>query len=524
MLTFIFFVFCFFLNDSSQAAAISAHGTLGLQHIWLHDFPTVERHPFHYSSTQIPLQLGLMIQPSDKLTLHLTHDVTFREFPDTSLAFGENQRCNTGNYQTTPFLQSVCQFYDASGFGRGFSPLVTYETEIGLFLAGRRLQHWGLGIWQNSALMPFGGKQDRVDGVGYIIDFAPFQVGTFFDINRYSSVSFSPLEQTFSIQILKQQETGEIKNFLNTTVGFVYSRFMSFYNKTRTNTFDLTGEMSVQNSWIGFEGIWIGGVTESEEYLPFGGLQNFHRKTINSWGSMIDSEFLISSENNDVNHTRQMRKHQPTLEWLTAHSLQINAGVASGQTTQFQDTSELMDFNGETDEESQVKVDKIEGFLFHPNIRPSLLMHNLESEFFASQLSHYNLNFPVGLSQRYLTNAMFLKGSYTFMSPKFGAITPSLIWSSLWKQPLLKDINPYERGIDDTARLPKNLGFEVDVTYSYRRSDFLLFTFQGGVWKPGQAWGKFLELNTAEVENAEKRLRPHDGLVYGLKMAAQLDF
>jgi hypothetical protein len=79
-------------------------------------------------------------------------------------------------------------------------------------------------------------------------------------------------------------------------------------------------------------------------------------------------------------------------------------------------------------------------------------------------------------------NVMFVRAEYSYESPSFGMLTPAVIFARL------NSLNKKADASDVKVGLVNNLGFEVNLNYSYRTLDGLRLSLDGGLWVPGGAW------------------------------------
>lgn len=106
----------------------------------------------------------------------------------------------------------------------------------------------------------------------------------------------------------------------------------------------------------------------------------------------------------------------------------------------------------------------------HPNVRPAFLMFNPLSANVA------------GMPGAIVRNVLFARADYSFESPTFGMLTPAVIFARL------DSLNKNTASDVKKFGAVNNVGFEVDINYSYRTMDGVRFSLDGGLWVPGGAW------------------------------------
>ncbi len=142
--------------------------------------------------------------------------------------------------------------------------------------------------------------------------------------------------------------------------------------------------------------------------------------------------------------------------------------------------------------------------MMNPNIQPSFLMFN-------------NTIAPVnGMPTGSITNTTFARMNYTWETPGFGSLTPSVTWAQL------NHTNPHYSTCIVSTTLPnspisnpcvgenKALGEEIDIAYRYTTKDRVNAGIDLGYWLVGNAWQ---EKGKDAIKNA-----------YGLRFFAGTEF
>ncbi|MEY2986963.1 MAG: hypothetical protein RJB13_484, partial [Pseudomonadota bacterium] len=157
-----------------------------------------------------------------------------------------------------------------------------------------------------------------------------------------------------------------------------------------------------------------------------------------------------------ISQTEAARRRRATAQVAESQIVTLTGGYSRGDSDAY--------------ENATTQDDKITGIAMHPNVRPSLLMF--------SPLSADVAGMP-GVAAR---NVMFVRAEYSYESPSFGMLTPAVIFARL------NSLNKKADASDVKVGLVNNLGFEVNLNYSYRTLDGLRLSLDGGLWVPGGAW------------------------------------
>ena len=157
-----------------------------------------------------------------------------------------------------------------------------------------------------------------------------------------------------------------------------------------------------------------------------------------------------------LSQTDAARSRRPTSQVAESQILSLVAGFSKGDSDAF---------DGVKNRDS-----KINALPMHPNVRPAFLMFNPLSADVA------------GMPGAIVRNVTFVRADYSYESPTFGMITPAVVFARL------NALNSKSTASDNTVGTNSNVGFEVDVNYSYRTMDGVRFSLDGGLWVPGGAW------------------------------------
>jgi hypothetical protein len=239
---------------------------------------------------------------------------------------------------------------------------------------------------------------------------------------------------------------------------------LDIYSRLRYGSMALEGEFLYPN-----------GSTESAQYSQMGGTGacatdvSRAQKDLMCSSASIDwvsalfkARYQFSSSGSEATLSSTdavQRRGVPAANRRESHSAGMWLGFASGDADAFKNGNGGVNMG-----------------VMHPNVRPSLLM-----------FSGLKVQEP-GMPGATVANAIFARGDYTFESPTSGAVTPSLVWG------MLRETRSADAGksLADTEGVGRysDLGFELQVSYSYITTDFLKLGADLSFWKPGAAWSQ----------------------------------
>ena len=432
--------------------------------------------------------LGLMLEGRASSNLGVFLDLRFNanQYPNTAVSLG-----NTADMSAEDIAsgKAVKQPFSLDA-GRGEKreelkvsrAFVQYESsEAGRFRAGRIPRNWGLGIWMDDTWKPEGGTRSTSDAVSYMVDFpsALTVTGYWEKISEGLLSSRGDDADALTVEIMIPDEIIDIgASGLNRNLGLAFSKYDHSDSGTEIRVLDIFGIFSYGR--VGFEGEinWPNGSTKSLAYASAGGdskqcpeISNPNNKYVTCDAQSVDGLNILMraryqlgggvaalDKSVKLSQTESARSRRPTSQVAESQILSVTAGYSKGDSDAFE---------GVTQPDS-----KVSGLPMHPNVRPALLMFNPLSEVVP------------GMPGAIVQNVIFSRLDYSYESPTFGMITPALVFARLDKLNKTSAVNA------KTVGTVNNLGFEVDLTYSYRTMDGVRLSLDGGLWVPGGAWEK----------------------------------
>ncbi|NBO37993.1 hypothetical protein EBU99_05365 [bacterium] len=432
---------------------------------------------------RVPLGLTLEGRASSNVSVFLDLRFNANQYPNVAFPLGNIEA------MTNPSDTEVNQPYTTFG-GRGEKretlkvnqAFVQYDSgEAGRFLAGRIPRHWGLGIWLDDEWKPEGGTRSTSDAVSYKIDFPSALSATVYwekiSEGRLSSRSDDADALTGEILIADELiDSGS--SGLSRKLGLAFSKYDHSDSNTELRTLDIFGVFSYGRMGFDAELNWPTGKTRSLAYASAGGagelekcpeISNPSKLYISCDSQLIDGLNAImrariqlsggvasADKVAKLSQTDAARSRRPTSQVAESQILSLVAGFSKGDSDAF---------DGVKNRDS-----KINALPMHPNVRPAFLMFNPLSADVA------------GMPGAIVRNVTFVRADYSYESPTFGMITPAVVFARL------NALNSKSTASDNTVGTNSNVGFEVDVNYSYRTMDGVRFSLDGGLWVPGGAW------------------------------------
>jgi hypothetical protein len=433
---------------------------------------------------RVPLGLTLEGRASSNLGIFLDLRFNANQFPRTAVSLGNTEALNTdselsGREVNHPFTLE-------GGRGEKREPLhvnqafVQYDSnEAGRFRAGRMPRHWGLGIWLDDEWKPEGGTRSTSDGVSYTVDFPSALSATAYweKISEGRLNSKSDDADALSVEILIADElTDAGSSGLSRRLGLAFSKYDHPASSTELRIYDIFGVFSFGRMGLEGEINWPDGSTKSLTYASLGGSSKIcpelsnpkqlhvacDSQKINGLNLLLRARYQLSGgvtaadKSAKLSQTEAARARRPTSQVSESQILSLLGGYSKGDSDAFSGVAE--------------RDTTITGVPMHPNVRPAFLMFN--------PLSANTAGMPGALVQ----NVLFARAEYSFESPSFGMLTPAVIFARL------DALNKNTATASTNVGTVKNVGFEVDINYSYRTMDGIRFGLDGGLWVPGGAW------------------------------------
>jgi hypothetical protein len=448
-----------------------------------------------YQGFRVPLGLTLEGRASNNLSLFLDLRMSINRSPRTATHLGntaaleneaESGRGGDGSRKGEFKGDEVNQPFALEG-GRGEKTeyayinygYLQYASDVGLFRAGRIPRHWGLGIWRNAEWVPEGGTITTTDAVSATFDLtSTFSGSLYFEKNSEGSpTSVADDADAFTVEALLADDPADVNaSGLTRQIGVAFSNYDHKQTSTRFRVLDLFSK--VYAGGFGGEGeiVYPSGNTKSLGYASLGGRRarcpvqrNKDNEAVTCDSQRFEGlaallklrwQFAGTGAGPDKSislaATESARGRLPTSLLSDSHTAGFQLGYSRGDSDAFA---------GVTSPDETIRTTP-----FHPNVRPSLLMYSPTQA-------------PVaGMPGNAVLNTVFFRWDYTYEGPGFGAITPAVTWGRL------DQLNTEAGNTVGAVGRSKNLGLEVDLSYSFRTADNVKFGVDTGVWFPGGAW------------------------------------
>ncbi|MEY4065646.1 MAG: hypothetical protein RIR26_1854 [Pseudomonadota bacterium] len=470
-------------SQAAHAATAQINGQAALVGEFISNLPPAGQ---ELKGLRVPLGLTLEGRSSSNLGIFLDLRFNANQFPRTAVSLGNTEALNTdaelkGDEVRQPFTLE-------GGRGERREPLyvnqafVQYDSsEAGRFRAGRMPRHWGLGIWMDDEWKPEGGTRSSSDGVSYTVDFPSALSATAYweKISEGRLSSRSDDADALTMEILIADElTDASSSGLSRRLGLAFSKYDHAATSTELRIYDIFGVFSFGRMGLEGEINWPDGSTKSLSYASLGGATEKQKcpelsnpkqlyvscdsQKVNGLNLLLRARYQLSGgvsagdKSARLSQTEAARSRRPTSQVAESQIVSLVGGYSKGDSDAFADATD--------------RDNSITGVPMHPNVRPAFLMFN--------PLSSNIAGMPGALVQ----NVLFARADYSFESPSFGMLTPAVIFARL------DALN--KSGVVTASKVGtvKNVGFEVDVNYSYRTMDGVRFGLDGGLWVPGGAW------------------------------------
>lgn len=460
---------------SAQAATAQVNGEAALVGEFLSNMPPKSR---EYKGLRVPLGLRLEGRASGNVSVFLDLRYNANQYPEVAFPLGNMEDGSAGAQATG---NDVNHPYTKNG-GRGEKrewlkvnqAFVQYESgEAGRFRAGRIPRHWGLGIWLDDEWKPEGGTRSTSDAISYMVDFPSALSATAYweKISEGSLSSRSDDADALTAEILIADElTDGGSSGLSRKLGLAFSKYDHSDSSTELKILDIFGVFSFGRAAMEAEVNWPTGKTKSFNFASMGGeeaqqngpLYARESQAVEGLNILARARYQLSGglsaadKSIKISQTDAARLRRPTVQVAESQILSLTAGYSRGDADAF--------------EKVKTKDTRITGIPMHPNVRPALLMFN--------PLSPDTAGMPGAI----VRNVLFARAEYSYESPTFGMITPSVIFARL------DQTNSKPSTAETVVGANRNIGFEVDMNYSYRTMDGMRFSLDGGLWVPGGAW------------------------------------
>lgn len=490
----------------AQATPLQAHGQAGL----VGDYESgLTAKGTSYQAIRMPFSLTVEGKASSKVSLFLNLSPSFNLFPRTATELGNSSsdtapdlsKRQTGG--ETP--QPLSSRYRAAEVLKSSYAYVNFASDVGLLTFGRVPRHWGLGLWKNAQWRPDGGVISTSDMAGLTLDFSSSLSGSvaFEKMNEGAPSVIGDDGDAFTFEALLADDPSDPSSSgLAKRIGLTFSSYRHPRTQTELSILDMFGQFYFSNLLLEGEMLYPTGNTRSTSYglaggdttkcadarNPDGDDIGCERKSIEGFAALVRMRLLVgggeAQENqswSSVASVDAARKNLSTVLSPESHEIGAEVGFARGDSDSFKASN---------------KDNTITGLGFHPNIRPSLIMFNS-----AQPLSP---GFPGAMVQ----NVLYTKVNYTYETPGFGLISPSLIWAQLNKT---AGNGPDVQ--DGSAGHKSNLGIEVNLDYSYRTTSRVDFGVTAGALFAGDAY-------TIKTAGSEEKAKAS----YGIRTTVSTSF
>ena len=250
------FFLSLFCGNAFASTSLVVNGHAGLSGVYTTNPPPLGK---NYFAFRVPVGLTLEANPSDKFSIYLGLDYAYNNYPvlsndllgqssqsSGSLSLNQN---NGGFYSPLPFSNMVGgnqPFGQKTDTPTLTTAYFTYQTDLGLFKAGRMPRNWGLGIWYNDQWSPTGGTISTSDAIAFTTDLTLFDVSVYYE--KYSQslpqTSDNNTGLAYSIEArLKNDPADAPSSGVTREIGIAYSTFEHSASNTTINTIDGYGAL-----------------------------------------------------------------------------------------------------------------------------------------------------------------------------------------------------------------------------------------------------------------------------------------
>ncbi|MFZ9520852.1 MAG: hypothetical protein ACO3A4_10270 [Silvanigrellaceae bacterium] len=464
----------FGLTQTAHAATAQVNGEAAVVGEFISNTPPTGS---ELKGLRVPLGLRLEGRASNSVSVFLDLRYNANNYPNVAFPLGNMEGTSeglkaTGNDVNHPFTRNG---------GRGEKrellkvnqAYVEYMADVGRFQAGRIPRHWGLGVWLDDTWKPEGGSISTSDAISYAVDFSTRLWATAYweKISEGSLSSRSDDADALTGEILLSDDmTDGGATGVSRKLGIAFSKYDHSDSSTELKILDIFGEFAFGRLGLGAELNWPTGKTSSFNFDSLGGesavangpTYSRESQTVEGLNILVRAGYQLGGGaapgdmTSKISQTEAARRRRPTSQVAGSQIINLLGGFSRGDADAFANV--------------KTKDSRITGVPMHPNVRPAFLMFNPLSQDIA------------GMPGTLVRNVVFGKAEYSYESPTFGMIAPAVVFARLDQT--------NSKTTDGTASVGGNgnLGFEVDLTYSYRTMDGVRFSLDGGLWVPGGAW------------------------------------
>lgn len=480
------------VSGQALAAAAQVHGQAAVVADYATNVPPLSG---TVQGWRVPLGLTLEGRASNNLSLFLDLRYGDNQFPRLGRSLGNSEglgigRPLKGDEARHPFTTEGGRGERQDHVYVGFAYL-QYASEVGLFRAGRLPRHWGLGLWRNAEWHPEGGTISTTDALGATFDLTSTFSGSVYweKVSEGQLTSLEDDADAFTVEALLADEPGDLASSgLSRQIGIAFSNYDHKQSSTRMRILDLFAKLHAGGFSLEGEMLYPSGSTNSPHYASLGGKSDVCPERRNKdllyvtcdgqkyegFAALLRTRYQFGGTSTsaatstgagasappsaNLNATEVSRQRLPTSLRLETHTAGLWLGYAKGDKDSFKGVGD------------DLKDNIISAVPMHPNIRPSLLMHNTATA-----------SLP-GMPGAVMQNGVFVRGEYTYESPTFGQLTPAIVWGQL------DATNTKAPTAENAVGRSKNLGIEFDLRYSYQTTDRVNLGVESGFWLPGKAW------------------------------------
>jgi hypothetical protein len=462
------------MTSAAHAATAQVNGEAALVGEFLSNMPPRS----DYKGLRVPLGLRLEGRASGNVSVFLDLRYNANQYPEIAFPLGNKEdgsatKPSTGNDVDHPYTKNGGRGEKREWLKVNQAYFQYDSGDAGRFRAGRIPRHWGLGLWLDDEWKPEGGTRSTSDAVSYMVDFHSGLSSTVYweKVSEGSLTSSSDDADALTGEILIADELADGgSSGLSRRLGLAVSKYSHSQSATEMTIIDIFGVFSFGRAAVETEVNWPNGKTKSfnfstmggEEAQPNGPIYARDSQTVEGLNILARARYQLSGglsvadKSVKISQTDAARLRRPTVQVAESQILSFTAGYSRGDADAF--------------EKVKTKDSRITGVPMHPNVRPALLMFNPLSPDIA------------GMPGAIVRNVLFARAEYSYESPSLGMITPSIIFARLDQN------NSKPSSASNIVGVNRNVGFEVDLTYSYRTMDGMRFSLDGGLWVPGGAW------------------------------------
>jgi hypothetical protein len=427
---------------------------------------------------RVPLGLRLEGRASGNVSVFLDLRYNANQYPEIAFPLGNKEdgtatKPSTGNDVDHPYTKNGGRGEKREWLKVNQAYFQYDSGDAGRFRAGRIPRHWGLGIWMDDEWKPEGGTRSTSDAVSYMVDFSSGLSSTLYweKISEGSLTSAADDADAVTGEILIADELADGgSSGLSRKLGLAVSKYGHSQSSTELTIIDIFGVFSFGRAGLETEINWPNGKTKSfnystlggEEAQPGGPVYARDSQTLEGLNIIAKARYQLSGglaagdKSVKISQTDAARLRRPTVQVAESQIIAFTAGYSRGDADAF--------------DKIKTKDSRITAVPMHPNVRPALLMFNPLSVDAA------------GMPGSVVRNVLFGRAEYSYESPSVGMFTPSVIFARL------DQTNSKPSNATTTFGSNANVGFEVDMNYSYRTVDGMRFSLDGGLWVPGGAW------------------------------------